>query len=124
MAHVRRKYHYDIASYNAFKFVVNGSNVKGLSNNLSYYKVLLKDDYGLYYDGYFPTNAKNFVDNPIVFESPFHSLRSLLGLNIPRIASIIGVPSRTWASWESGERLPPHYVERLIIEKLLSCSHS
>ena len=46
--------------------------------------------------------------------------RKKAGLTIKAASDLIGVPYRTWQDWEAGLRKPPEYVERLIIEKLIS----
>lgn len=38
------------------------------------------------------------------------------------MADLLGIPRRTIQNWESGERTPPEWAERLVIEKLESIS--
>lgn len=42
------------------------------------------------------------------------------GLTQREAEELTGVPKRTYESWEMGERTPPGYVKKLIIEKLES----
>ena len=44
--------------------------------------------------------------------------RQAAGLSQAKMSKLFEIPKRTIESWESGERKPPAYVERLIIEKL------
>lgn len=48
----------------------------------------------------------------------FKDARVAAGLTQQQAAEVLGVPYRTFQSWELGQRKPPEYVERLIIEKL------
>ena len=43
-----------------------------------------------------------------------------LGISQRAAAEIIGMPLRTLEAWIGGKRTPPEWVERLVIEKLLS----
>ncbi|MEG1880155.1 MAG: helix-turn-helix domain-containing protein [Oscillospiraceae bacterium] len=45
--------------------------------------------------------------------------RKKANLSQTKAALLIGVPLRTWQNWEGGKRIPPDYVERLIIAELL-----
>lgn len=45
--------------------------------------------------------------------------RQSAGLSQAKMAEIFEIPKRTIESWETGERKPPAYVEKLIIEKLM-----
>lgn len=36
------------------------------------------------------------------------------------VCELIGIPRRTLESWESGQRKPPDYVERLVVEKIIN----
>ena len=45
--------------------------------------------------------------------------RQASGLSQAKMSTIFEIPKRTIESWESGERKPPAYVEKLIIEKLM-----
>lgn len=44
--------------------------------------------------------------------------RQAAGLSQAKMSKLFEIPKRTIESWESGERKPPVYVEKLIIEKL------
>ena len=48
--------------------------------------------------------------------------RQAAGLSQAKMATILEIPKRTIESWETGERKPPAYVEKLIIEKLMQMS--
>ena len=50
--------------------------------------------------------------------NPIREARISVGLSQTMAAQIIGVPLRTWQSWELGTRHPAKYVEKLIIDKL------
>lgn len=43
-----------------------------------------------------------------------------LGMSQRQAAEIIGMPLRTLEAWVGGKRTPPEWVERLVIEKLMS----
>lgn len=47
-----------------------------------------------------------------------------LGISQREAADIVGMPLRTLESWLGGKRTPPEWVERLVIEKLLSAKNS
>jgi len=40
------------------------------------------------------------------------------GYSLAAASELLGVPIRTFRAWENGERIPPTYVERMILEKL------
>ena len=46
--------------------------------------------------------------------------RILAGLTQKQLSDTLDIPLRTIESWESGNRTPPPYVEKLIVEKLIS----
>ncbi len=48
----------------------------------------------------------------------FKEARQALGWSQSRLAKEFGIPKRTYESWEMGDRNPPEYVKKLIIEKL------
>lgn len=54
--------------------------------------------------------------------SPIKEARISVGMSQTMAAEIIGVPLRTWQSWEAGTRYPAKYVEKLIIDKINSFS--
>lgn len=37
---------------------------------------------------------------------------------VPKLVEILGCPERTVYSWRMGERLPPEWVQRLVIERM------
>ena len=43
-----------------------------------------------------------------------------LDISQKKAADIVGMPLRTLESWLGGKRTPPEWVERLVVEKLLS----
>lgn len=47
------------------------------------------------------------------------TIKSLV-ISQQKAADIVGMPLRTLESWLGGKRKPPEWVERLVIEKLLS----
>lgn len=42
-------------------------------------------------------------------------IREELGLSKKEAAEIVNIPIRTWDKWESGERKPAPYLEKLIV---------
>lgn len=44
--------------------------------------------------------------------------RENAGISRAEMSRQFEIPLRTLEDWESGKRTPPHYVEKLIIEKL------
>lgn len=46
--------------------------------------------------------------------------RIACGLTQRHMSELFEIPLRTIESWESGSRTPPSYVEKLIVEKLLT----
>lgn len=58
---------------------------------------------------------KFFTDT---FANRFRSLRRKVGLTQKELADITEIPKRTIEDWERGFRLPPAYVQKLVIEKL------
>lgn len=46
--------------------------------------------------------------------------RRKAGLTQKQLSDTLDIPLRTIESWESGSRTPPPYVEKLIVEKLLT----
>lgn len=53
--------------------------------------------------------AQERIDNMTIKE-----MRETSGLSQIKICELTGVPTRTWRSWETGERACPEYVVRLI----------
>ena len=48
--------------------------------------------------------------------------RKAAGLSQAKMSALFEIPKRTIESWETGERKPPAYVEKLIVEKLMQMS--
>ena len=46
--------------------------------------------------------------------------REEAGLTQKQVHDLLGIPIRSLQNWESGIRVCPLYVEKLIVEKLLS----
>lgn len=46
--------------------------------------------------------------------------RTKAGMTQKEVSDLLGIPLRTIENWETGQRKCPDYVERLIVEKLLS----
>ena len=46
--------------------------------------------------------------------------RQVVGITQRKLSEILEIPLRTIENWEAGVRTPPPYVEKLIVEKLLS----
>lgn len=44
--------------------------------------------------------------------------RLAAGLTQQAMSDLLGIPKRTIEEWEAGRRVPPPYVEKLIIDKL------
>lgn len=51
-------------------------------------------------------------------DSPVKAIREEAGLSRAETARLLEMPIRTLESWEAGVRTPPHWVEKLVIEKL------
>lgn len=49
--------------------------------------------------------------------SKIREARQAAGLTREMVCEKIGIPPRTLQDWELGNRKPPDYVERLVIEK-------
>ena len=50
--------------------------------------------------------------------SKIKEARKLANLTQSAMAERLGIPKRTIEAWEGGKRIPPEYVERLIVEEL------
>lgn len=48
--------------------------------------------------------------------------QKLHGLSLAKMSKLFEIPKRTIESWETGERKPLAYVEKLIVEKLMQMS--
>lgn len=46
--------------------------------------------------------------------------RIAAGLTQKQMSDLFGIPLRTIESWEAEVRKPPEYVERLVVDKLIS----
>ena len=46
--------------------------------------------------------------------------RQAVGITQKELSELLEIPLRSLENWESGKRTPPSYVEKLIVEKLLS----
>lgn len=44
--------------------------------------------------------------------------REAAGLTQQQMSELLKIPKRTIESWDSGKRVPPEYVERLVIAEL------
>ena len=54
------------------------------------------------------------------FPTRFRESRISAGLTQQNITDILKIPTRTQQHWESGERLPPEYVQLLVLDRLQS----
>ena len=52
--------------------------------------------------------------------NPIRYARKKAKLNIKQLADLLGAPYRTVQEWNAGHRMPPKWVERLVIEKIES----
>lgn len=52
------------------------------------------------------------------FATEYRNARRAAGLSQETITEILKIPTRTQQHWESGERLPPEYVQILLLDKL------
>lgn len=50
----------------------------------------------------------------------FKQARTDVGLSQADVCRLLEIPRRTLQDWESGERVPPKYVETLYLEKLVT----
>ena len=50
--------------------------------------------------------------------NPIKYARQKAGLNIKKLADLLGATYRTVQEWNAGRRMPPEWVQRLIIEKI------
>lgn len=53
-------------------------------------------------------------------EMTIKAARKQVGLSQQELSDWLEIPKRTIEDWESGKRIPPRYVEKLVIEKILS----
>ena len=47
-------------------------------------------------------------------------VREQIGMSRAEMSRVLEIPIRTLEEWDAGRRLTPPYVEKLIIEKLMS----
>ncbi|MBE6100278.1 MAG: type II toxin-antitoxin system HicB family antitoxin [Anaerovibrio sp.] len=52
--------------------------------------------------------------------NPIKYAREKAKLNIKQLADLLGAPYRTVQEWNAGRRMPPKWVEKLVIEKIES----
>ena len=50
--------------------------------------------------------------------NPIKYARQKAGLDSKRLAELLGAPYRTVQDWNSGRRMPPAWVQRLVVEKI------
>ncbi|MDO5399025.1 MAG: helix-turn-helix domain-containing protein [bacterium] len=51
-------------------------------------------------------------------ENKIKNARQKAGLTQKAMSELFGIPKRTIENWDMGLRKPPHWAERLLIEKL------
>lgn len=56
-------------------------------------------------------------------ECAIRAARQEAGLSRAEMSRIFEIPLRTLENWEAGTRLPAHWAEKLIVEKLESMKH-
>lgn len=52
------------------------------------------------------------------FKNDLRNMRTKAGWTFAKVSEKTGVPLRTLENWESGDRTPPDYVARLVLDKL------
>lgn len=57
------------------------------------------------------------------FAQKLREARAAAGLTQQRTADIMLIPKRSIENWEAGSRIPPEYVQRLVLNELRSCAH-
>lgn len=65
-------------------------------------------------------SPKDYAERKEKQAPPIRKARKKTNMSMKEAAELIGVPLRTWENWELGYRTPPEYVEKLIVEKLLT----
>lgn len=53
------------------------------------------------------------------FAEKLRTLRTEAGWKRPKMVERTGIPLRTIEDWESGKRVPPEYVQNLVLDRLL-----
>lgn len=61
-----------------------------------------------------PISSKEFVMDQNIFKSA----RLAAGLTRAAMSDLMEIPLRTLENWESGNRIPPKYVERWVLKEL------
>lgn len=54
----------------------------------------------------------------IMWKDEVKATRKAAGLTQAKMNQLMKVPMRTIQSWEAGDRIPPEYVQILVLEKL------
>lgn len=52
------------------------------------------------------------------FAEELRTMRTKAGWSRPKMVDRVGVPLRTIEDWESEKRIPPDYVQRLVLDRL------
>ena len=52
------------------------------------------------------------------FSERFKELRQATGLSVAKLSERMLIPLRTLQKWDSGERVPPPYVQRFVLNEL------
>lgn len=52
------------------------------------------------------------------FAEQLHKIRTDAGWSRPKMVERVGIPLRTIEAWESAVRIPPDYVQRLVLDRL------
>lgn len=52
------------------------------------------------------------------FSEQFKESRNATGLSVAKLAELMLIPKRSLEKWESGERVPPPYVQRFVLNEL------
>lgn len=52
------------------------------------------------------------------FSERFKEARNATGFSVPKLAERMLISKRTLEKWESGERVPPPYVQRFVLNEL------
>lgn len=52
------------------------------------------------------------------FAEELRAMRTEAGWSRPKMVDRVGVPLRTIEDWESEKRIPPDYVQRLVLDRL------
>ena len=52
------------------------------------------------------------------YAEKLHKMRTDAGWSRPKMVERVGVPLRTIEEWEAGNRTPPEYVQKLVLDRL------